>query len=168
MKLASKVKIGISSCLLGNKVRYDGEHQYHANIIKTLNQGFELISFCPEMEIGLGAPRPKIQLVEREGIISCMDEATHTVDYTDKLSRCCDLQMDWLNQISGYIFKTKSPSCGLSKVKTDYHGIIRADGKGIFAQRLLVLLPNLPTIEDDQFDNIDQRARFLSAVAEYR
>ena len=166
--MTGKIKIGMSSCLLGNKVRYDGGHQYQANIIKALGTEFELLPFCPELAIGLGVPRPKIQLVETGGLITCMDESTHTLDYTDKLSSCCDQQMQWLSQINGYIFKTKSPSCGLSKVKTDHQGVIKADGRGIFAQRLLELLPHLPTIEEDQFDIIERRSRFLRAVLDYQ
>lgn len=164
---AARIQIGISSCLLGYKVRYDGEHQYHAGIIEALADDFELIPFCPEMEIGLGVPRAKIQLVEQNKNLLCLDEASHSIDYTQKLSQCCDQQISWLNQISGYIFKTKSPSCGLTKVKTDHQGMIRPDGQGIFARRLLELFPNLPMIEEDQFNHADLQKNFLSAVVNY-
>lgn len=165
---ATNLKIGISSCLLGNKVRYDGEHQYNGQIVDMLSQEFELIPFCPEMEIGLGVPRDKIQLVERNHQIVCLDELSHTINYTEKLSNCCDEQLTWLNGIQGYIFKTKSPSCGLTKVKTDHQGLIRPDGQGIFAKRLLQLLPDLPTIEEDQFQDSIMQKEFLTAVVNYR
>ncbi len=71
-----KPKIGISSCLLGNRVRYDGEHQYNAKITETLDKHFELVPFCPEMDIGLGVPRSKIQLVEQSNQISGTDSLT--------------------------------------------------------------------------------------------
>jgi uncharacterized protein YbbK (DUF523 family) len=162
-----KIKIGISSCLLGNKVRYDGQHQYNAEIINTLDNNFELVPFCPEMEIGLGVPRAKIQLVERNDSILCLDEATHLTDYTAQLSQCCDHQVSLLNQTSGYIFKTKSPSCGLTKVKTDYQGEIKANGQGIFAKRLLELFPDMPVIEEDQFASPELRNGFIIAVKKY-
>ena len=163
----SKIKIGISSCLLGNKVRYDGNHQYSADIVDSLNIDFQLIPFCPEMAIGLGVPRAKIQLVQRNDMTLCLDEATHLTDYTSQLSQCCDQQMSQLEQLSGYIFKTKSPSCGLTKVKTDYQGEIIANGQGIFAKRLIALFPNMPVIEEDQFVIPELKDSFIIAVKKY-
>lgn len=163
----NKIFIGISSCLVGHKVRYDGGHQYHAGTVETLIGEFELIPFCPEVEIGLVVPRPKIQLVDVAGKITCVDGATKRIDYTQKLLQCCDQQMDWLKRISGYVLKTKSPSCGLSKVKTDYQGEIKPIGRGIFASRLAELFPELPLIEEDQFEDSKFTAKFLKAVKCY-
>jgi len=148
-------------------VRYDGEHQLNSPIIDTLRERFELIPFCPEMDIGLGVPRAKIQLVNLGNEIHCLDQATHSIDYTNQLSQCCEQQSSYLKQLSGYIFKTKSPSCGLSKVKTDYQGSIKADGRGIFAKRLVELFPDMPTIEEDQFALAELRDRFIIAVDKY-
>ncbi len=161
------MKIGVSSCLIGNKVRYDGKHQLQDSIVE-LMQEFELIPFCPEMAIGLGAPREKIQLIEINSQIHCVDQATQQKDYTQALRDCCEQEQHWLNQISGYIFKTKSPSCGLTKVKTDYHGEIVANGQGIFAQQLIKKYPNLPIIEDDEFQDPLLAKQFLTKVKAYR
>ncbi len=165
-KQVVKVLIGISSCLVGHKVRYDGLDQYHQGINTTLKE-YQLVPFCPEMAIGLGVPRDKIQLVELDQQIVCLDKKTQQIDYTDLLSSSCDSQIEQLKKLSGYIFKTKSPSCGLSKVKTDYQGLIKADGQGIFAKRLIALFPLMPVIEEDQFDDLAKRSDFMSAVEKY-
>lgn len=159
--------IGVSSCLLGNKVRYDGDDQYQAEI-KALESEFKLIPFCPEMDIGLGVPREKIQLVKRGDKIHCVDQATYQKDYTQDLIQSCENQLAWLKQISGYIFKTKSPSCGLSKVKTDIEGEILTTGQGIFSTRFKQLFPKVPTIEEDEFKDPDLRKRFLQQVRNYQ
>ena len=72
-----------------------------------------------------------------------------------------------IHKLSGYIFKTKSPSCGLTKVKTDYQGLIKANGQGIFAKRLITLFPLMPVIEENQFDDPELRINFMSAVVKY-
>lgn len=166
MRQSKKIKIGVSSCLLGNRVRYDGEHQYQ-KAVDALREEFELIPFCPEVEIGLGVPRPKIQLVKTASGIRCFDFDTHTIDYTDELKECCVRQNDWLKSISGYILKTKSPSCGMTKVKTDYDGEIRADGQGIFAASLKLLYPTLPLIEEDELNDKEKAFEFIDKVIRF-
>ncbi|WP_281282215.1 DUF523 domain-containing protein [Aliikangiella marina] len=160
--------IGISSCLMGQKVRYDGEHQYQPLIHQYLTTTFNVMTFCPEMAIGLGVPRPKIQLVERNRQIICLDQATETLDYTQKLAACCDSQSSWLEQICGYVFKTKSPSCGVSKVKTRRGNALVADGQGIFATELMRRYPELPVIEEDQLADKHVRENFIQAAISYR
>ncbi|TQV88414.1 DUF523 domain-containing protein [Aliikangiella coralliicola] len=172
-KSINKIPIGISSCLLGNNVRYDGGHKYDRLIVDTLNKEFELIGFCPEVEIGLGVPRPKIQLVNFNQETRCLDELTNQIDYTDQLAQCYDQNQSWLTSISGYIFKTKSPSCGLSKVTTKYlhketeNHILKSDGRGIFARTLVERIPGLPVIEEDEFEQAERRQQFLLDVVKY-
>lgn len=160
--------IGISSCLMGQKVRYDGEHQYQPLIHQYLTNTFNIMTFCPEMAIGLGVPRPKIQLVERDNRIVCLDQATETIDYTEQLAACCDSQQTWLDQICGYVFKTKSPSCGVSKVKTRRGNSLIPDGQGIFATELMDRYPRLPVIEEDQLSEKQARKSFIKAALAYR
>ncbi|MCW8880168.1 MAG: DUF523 domain-containing protein [Kangiellaceae bacterium] len=165
--MTNKPQIGVSSCLLGNKVRYDGEHKLQEDIF-ALAEKFELIPFCPEVEIGLGVPRDKITLIERQKVISCVDLNTLKVDYTAQLSALADAYIKQYPKLSGYIFKTKSPSCGLSKVKTLIDNKFEPVGKGIFAKRILSLLPQLPLIEEDQFSEFERRKEFLREVREYQ
>lgn len=161
------VLIGVSSCLVGNRVRYDGEHKYQPLITQYFTKGFRLIPFCPEVEIGLGVPREKIQLVDIDDDIRCFDQKTLSVEYTNQLSACCDSQESWLTRISGYILKTKSPSCGVTKVNTLYGNEMRATGQGIFAKELKCRYPDLPLIEEDQLASDKARAAFLAAVNSY-
>ena len=160
--------IGVSSCLMGQKVRYDGQHQYQPLIHQYLTESFNIMTFCPEMAIGLGVPRPKIQLVEKENRIVCLDQSTQTIDYTSQLIDCCDSQKSWLDQICGYVFKTKSPSCGITKVKTQRGADLVADGQGIFARELLNRYPGLPIIEDDQLTDDEHRNRFIESAMNFQ
>lgn len=161
------VLLGVSSCLIGNRVRYDGEHKYQPLITQHFTKGFKLIPFCPEMEIGLGVPREKIQLVDIDDNIRCFDQKTLAIEYTDKLAECCDSQEIWLTRISGYILKTKSPSCGVTKVNTLYGNEMKATGQGIFANELMRRYPDLPLIEEDQLASDKARAAFVAAVNSY-
>ena len=166
MTNAQRIKIGVSSCLLGNRVRYDGQHQYR-EAVDQLKRNFELIPFCPEVDIGLGVPRPKIQLIEIDDQIRCVDWDTHQIDYTQQLIDSCDNQKTWLSTICGYILKTKSPSCGLTKTKTIRNDQLVANGQGIFASRLNETYPNLPLIEEDEFENKEKVADFIASVKRY-
>lgn len=165
--MAKKLQIGVSSCLLGHKVRYDGEHKRQEDIL-ALTEEFELVAFCPEVEIGLGIPREKITLIERDGLISCVDLNTLKTDYTHQLSLLADNFLKQYSELSGYVFKTKSPSCGLSKVKMLSNDVFKSIGKGIFAERIQSLIPQLPLIEEDQFSQSLQREKFLAAVRKYQ
>ena len=127
------IKIGISSCLIGNRVRYDGNHKDTPLIRQILNSDYQLLPFCPEVDIGLGVPREKIQLVQRNDGIHCVDEPTGKIDYTVPLTNSCDRQFNWLKSLSGYIFKTKSPSCGITKVRTICDGEVSLQGPGILS-----------------------------------
>jgi len=163
---SDKIKIGVSSCLLGNRVRYDGDHQYQKAVVDLQNE-FELISFCPEVEIGLGVPRPKIQLVKVNDTTRCLDFDTKQIDYTEALSNCSISQKEWLDKISGYIFKNKSPSCGLSKVKMEQGKQVIANGVGIFSSKIMSVYPELPLIEEEQFQDATLAANFIDSVREY-
>ncbi|MET1255001.1 DUF523 domain-containing protein [Aliikangiella maris] len=162
-----KIKIGVSSCLLGYKVRYDGEHQFNPSVKQLSDLDFKLIPFCPEVDIGLGVPRPKIQLVKRGTQIICLDKATYQIDYTQQLIDACNQQKKWLSQVSGYIFKSKSPSCGLSRVKTDDNGSLIPSGEGIFANQVKYLFPDLPIIEEDSLAHEDLARQFIDSVIKY-
>ena len=159
--------LGVSSCLLGHKVRYDGNHQQQPLIDQYIAPLFQLIHFCPEVAIGLGVPRPKIQLCERGQQIVCLDQASETIDFTQSLAACCDSERSWLETICGYIFKTKSPSCGVTKVKTRYGKQLIANGQGIFARELIRRYPTLPVIEEDQLADITYRTRFIERAITY-
>ena len=116
MESVKKIKVGISSCLLGESVRYDGGHKRDDYIIDTLTQHFDLIGVCPEVAIGLGVPRPPIQLVETRTGTSVLSVDDPTNDVTARLSRFASRTSVELSDVCGYIFKSGSPSCGLQAV----------------------------------------------------
>ena len=108
MKMVTgQIKVGVSSCLLGQKVRYDGGHKYNEAIAKALAETFELIPFCPEVEIGLGVPREPIKLIESSTGLRCVGTLSEDLDVTDKLAGYADQQRSIHAGLCGYIFKTE-------------------------------------------------------------
>jgi uncharacterized protein YbbK (DUF523 family) len=113
----SRIRLGISSCLLGQKVRFDGNHKHDSFLTGTLGQFFEWVPVCPEVAIGLGIPRPPIRLVGSPASPRAVGVKDASIDMTDKLAAYGKRQAHALGDLSGYIFKSKSPSCGMERVK---------------------------------------------------
>lgn len=159
-----KIPVGISSCLLGDPVRYNGGHKRHSYIEQTLGQYFEFRPFCPEVEIGLGVPRRPIRLVRREGEIACVDTGDESLDYTRRLDSCADQQKPWHAGLCGYILKRGSPSCGMERVKVYKGGQPFPDGRGIYAARLMANFPDLPVEEEGRLGDPVLRENFIQRV----
>jgi len=160
-----KICIGISACLLGQRVRYDGGHKHAPALTQALAQHFTLLPLCPEVAIGLGVPRARIALTKLNQQIRAVRDSDN-LDVTTKLARYADAASQQYDQLCGYVFKSKSPSCGLSGVKRYAEDdLLDAAGRGIFAARFTALNPALPLIEE----NADQRAlaQFISEVRRY-
>lgn len=145
---ASKPTIGISSCLLGEHVRYDGNHKHAPSIIEALSPHFSFRSFCPEVAIGLGIPRKPIHLIKIDKLIHCVSVSEPTQDVTEALVQCGNNQ-NWHNEICGYLVKSKSPSCGKQGVpitsKTNGQDL---SGPGLYTQQLISKFPGLPIMEE--------------------
>lgn len=165
----SKIPIGISSCLLGEKVRFDGGHKNSAYITKTLSDYFDFHPFCPEVSIGLGIPRETIRLVtlEPDGPIHCVGTKNTELDVTQKLKACANQQFHWLENLSGYIFKKDSPSCGMERVKVYYKTNPQRNGIGIYANEILKQFPYLPTEEEGRLGDAKLRENFILRVFIY-
>lgn len=165
---AGKIPVGISACLLGDEVRYNGGHKLHSYIEQTLGEYFEYRRFCPEVDIGLGIPRNTIRLVKRGEDIICTDSLDETLEYTDQLRRSAQAQMDWLQGLCGYIFKRDSPSCGMERVKVyEARGngvVVTKDGAGIFADTVMKALPWLPVEEEGRLGDAILRENFIRRV----
>ena len=112
----SKIKIGISSCLLGEEVRFNGGHKHSSICTKELAKYFKFKSVCPEMGIGLGVPRKPIRLVGETQQPRAVAVDDSTIDVTDKLKAFAKKTIPQLQDISGYIFIKGSPSCGVFRV----------------------------------------------------
>lgn len=165
----SKIRLGISGCLLGQKVRFDGNHKLDSFLTGKLGQFFEWVPVCPEVGIGLGIPRSPIRLVGSPRAPRAVSVKDPTMDVTDKLAAYGKEQARQLADLSGYVFKSKSPSCGLERVKT-YQGdrAPAANGRGIYAAAFLASQPWLPAEEEGRLSNPRLRENFIERVFAYR
>ena len=164
----NKIPVGISSCLLGEKVRYDGAHKHHSYIVSTLGEYFEYRSFCPEMSIGLGVPRKPIRLVAMDNKVHCVGVEDASFDVTQKLIQCATEQQHWHQQIYAYIVKKDSPSCGMERVKVYKNNNPTRSGNGIYTKTLMQNFPNLPIEEEGRLGDPVLRENFIKRVFIYK
>ena len=165
--MPKNIKIGISSCLLGEKVRFDNGHKKNAYITGVLQNYFDFIPFCPEVEIGLGIPRDTIKLVIEDGITRCVGSKDAELDVTDKLTNIAESQKPVHEHLCGYILKRDSPSCGMARVKLYKNGMPTRVGTGIFAERLMKNFPSLPIEEEGRLEDMQLRENFIQRVYVY-
>ncbi len=160
-----KIKIGISSCLLGEEVRYDGGHKRNVYITGTLSKYFEFKPICPEMAIGLGVPRPTIRLVDKGDGIRVVGVTDASLDVTDKLQNFSRQAAKGLQHLSGYILKKDSPSCGMERVRVyNSNEMPEKRGRGVFADTLMQTWPNLPVEEEGRLMDPVLRENFIERV----
>ena len=165
MESGNKIKMGISSCLLGEPVRYDGGHKRDDYITDTLTQHFDLIGVCPEVAIGLGVPRPPVQLVETRTGTRVMGVDDPTNDVTTRLSRFASRTSVELADMCGYIFKSGSPSCGLQAVPLyAQDGRRLGSSSGVYARVLSAALPLIPMEQEDRLADPLARESFFERV----
>ncbi len=173
MSQSIKIMIGISSCLVGQAVRYDGSHKRDAYITQTLGQYFDFIAFCPEVSIGLGIPRPTIHLVRQNNAapIRAVNVKDASIDHTASLSTVIERIKPQLCNVSGYILKKSSPSCGMERVKV--YDLAKPnlppdrDGVGLFAASLKQHFPLLPVEEEGRLCDPILRENFIERVFVY-
>ncbi len=166
----SEIKIGISSCLLGNKVRFDGGHKHDRYITGTLGKYFSFVPVCPEVECGLPVPREAMRLV---GDIENPRLVTNKSgrDITDQMTNWAKGRLEKLESenLCGFIFKNRSPSSGMMRVKVyDKNNVPQAAGVGIFARALLDRFPLLPTEEEGRLHDPLLRENFIEQIFVYR
>ncbi len=167
--MASPIRVGISSCLLGEKVRYDGGHKHEPLLVETFGRVVEWVPVCPELEMGLGVPREPIQLVRRAGEVQ-MIGVTSGVDRRRDMRDYLSKKLDALEllDLCGYIFKAGSPSCGLREVPVyDSDGTAISAGRGLFAEALVARFPNLPVEDERRLHDPNVREEFLRSVLAY-
>ena len=167
-KTSKKIVIGISSCLLGQKVRFDGNHKEQRLITGKLSNAFEFVPTCPEMAIGLGVPRTPIHLKGDENKQRLVNIRDESVDLTSQLVEFGEKRANELNHISGYIFKKGSPSCGLLNVKIyKSETQVLNSGMGLFAKEIIKAHPLLPVEEEGRLNDKQLRTNFLQRVEIY-
>ncbi len=160
-----KIPIGISSCLLGERVRYDGGHKGHSYITRTLGEYFQFKPFCPELAIGLGIPRRPIRLSRTgKSEIRVVEINDSSRDYTDRLINAADSQAELHRKLCGYILKKDSPSCGMERVKIWTDAMPVREGVGAFADQMMRNFPYLPVEEEGRLGDAVLRENFIQRV----
>jgi uncharacterized protein YbbK (DUF523 family) len=166
--LKSPIKIAVSSCLLGEAVRYDGTAKQSSLITTKLSRQFNLLSLCPEVAIGLGVPRAAIKIIEGTGYpdnFSLVDESQLTLNYTNKMLSYANQQSESLKSICGYIVKERSPSCGLRETpRFSLDGDIVSRGSGLFTHYIKQKISWLPIINESDLENDSILDNFLERV----
>jgi len=163
------IRVGISACLLGDRVRFDGGHKRNAFLTETFGRFVEWVPVCPEVECGLGTPRECMRLV-RVGDGVRLVTVKSRVDHTAQLERFSRSRISELARegLSGYVLKKDSPSCGLERVKVyDRHGTPARDGRGLFAAALVDAFPHLPVEEEGRLTDPGLRENFVERVFAY-
>jgi uncharacterized protein YbbK (DUF523 family) len=169
MPMTPPIKVGISACLLGDEVRYDGGHKRDAFLVETLGRVVEWVPICPEVECGLGTPREPMDLV-RDGSALRLITVNTRVDLTPRMEEYVHRRIPalLLEDLSGYVFKKDSPSCGVEGVKVyDSNGVCTRSGRGVFAAAVLEFMPDLPVEEEDRLSDPKLRENFLERVFAY-
>ena len=164
--MADRPRVGLSRCLLGDAVRYDGGHKHEPSLVADLSARVELIPVCPELEVGMGVPREPIQLaVAGDGRARLVGVDTAT-DWTDRMEAWAAGRIAALRALglSGFVLKARSPSCGPRDVPVQ-DGAVSA---GMFAGALMRALPALPVEDEERLRDPAVRAAFLDRVAAYR
>ena len=166
----SRVRIGISSCLLGEKVRFDGGHKKDEFLTTHFGRYVEWVPVCPEFEIGLGIPRESLRLVS-DGKNTALVAPRSGLDHTEKMNTWTKEQAGRLADqgLCGYVLKRGSPSCGLERVKVyGGSGLLNRDGRGLFAAGIVDRFPNLPVEEEGRLNDARLRENFVSQVFCYK
>lgn len=163
-----RIRIGISSCLLGEQVRFDGNHKHDHYLSGTLGQVFEFVPVCPEVGIGMGVPRPAIRLVGPPDAPRLVGVKAADLDVTDQMITYGQRMARRLGDLSGYVFKSKSPSCGMERVKLyDGRGGSSKQGIGLYAREIMRAHPLLPVEEEGRLGDPLLRDNFLERVFTY-
>ncbi len=164
------IRIGISKCLLGERVRFDGGHKHDRFLTDTLGEYFEWVPVCPEVEIGMGTPREPIHLIQVHGDIRLVGIRSET-DHTDAMRSYARRRLEELagEDLSGYVLKKDSPSCGLERVRVHHgRGQVTRSGRGLFAADLAERFPNLPIEEEGRLCDPRLRDNWIERVFAYR
>jgi uncharacterized protein YbbK (DUF523 family) len=190
----TRPRIGISRCLLGDEVRYDGTHRRDQSLIDALGPDVEWVPVCPEVEIGMGTPREPIRLIARPDGVASLSERVRLVgvdsgrDWTEQMHAWAHARVQALKalRLSGYILKAGSPSCGLDRVRVVHasvppeggHCVDQRDrsvrlqpdqletrsGRGLFAQVLVEAMPDLPVEDEEHLKDPAARETFVERV----
>jgi uncharacterized protein YbgA (DUF1722 family)/uncharacterized protein YbbK (DUF523 family) len=163
----SKIRLGISTCLLGENVRFDGGHKHDQYLTGTLAQFVEWVPVCPEVEIGLGTPRESLHLAGDFQTPRLVTTKTNQ-DHTAAILKFAQAKIEQLKrlQLNGYILKKDSPSCGMERVRVyaEKGRPATRNGVGLFARVLMEKMPNLPIEEEGRLNDFKLRENFIVRI----
>jgi uncharacterized protein YbgA (DUF1722 family)/uncharacterized protein YbbK (DUF523 family) len=168
--MADRIRLGISSCLLGNLVRYDGSHQHDQFLTETLGRYVDYLPVCPEVECGLGIPRESLRLVGSPASPRLMTSRSG-IDHTERMCSWAGERLRELarEDLDGFIFKNGSPSSGMERVKVySDEGMPRKAGTGIFARAFMDFFATLPVEEDGRLHDPGLRENFIERIFVHR
>ncbi|MES9857942.1 MAG: DUF523 domain-containing protein [Sedimenticola sp.] len=161
------MKIGVSSCLLGERVRYNGELKRSALIADGMADIFDFVAVCPEVEAGFPVPRPAVRLVGESQSPRALEVDNPLIDITAELALFSRQRAVGLEGICGYLFKAGSPSCGLDIALFDLSGKTVGRSRGIFARTVQENFPLLPVADERHMEDPVNGERFLLRVILY-
>ncbi|OCH13729.1 MULTISPECIES: DUF523 and DUF1722 domain-containing protein [unclassified Aliivibrio] len=160
------IKVGISSCVNGESVRFDGGHKSNKFASKVLAPYFTYVPICPEVGSGMSVPRPTIRLITNEQRIALVDSKDSSLDYTDSMIEFSQKTVNRLKEtdMCGYIVCANSPSCGMERVKVYSKNSATKNGVGLYTQILMKEMPWLPVEEDGRLSDPVLKENFITRV----
>ena len=167
------IRVGVSSCLLGQKVRFDGQHKRDRFLVDELGPFVEWVPVCPEVEAGFGIPRDTLRLVASSDGPRMMVQKTGE-DVSTRMNRYSARRVAALGKLDlcGYVLKSRSPSCGMERMKvypSNTPGVMgKPEGVGLFAAALMATYPNLPVEEEGRLGDPTLRENFIERLFAYR
>lgn len=165
----SKPRLGISACLLGERVRYDGEHRQDRFLSDIFGRFVDWVAVCPEVEVGMGVPRETVRLVGTPDKPRMIAERSGK-DWTEAMRRFAAVRMRELSdlKLSGYVFKKNSPSCGMERVRVyNSKNMPVRRGRGLFAAAVMDRFPLMPVEEEGRLNDAALRENFIERVFAY-
>lgn len=167
-----RLRVGVSSCLLGNRVRYDGGHKKSDSLARLIAPYADFVPVCPEAEIGLGTPREPVRLLMRADQQIRLEGVASGVDHTARMERYARATAERLcgpDGVDGFVFMDRSPSCGLSGVPVlAPDGAAEQSGPGLFAAAITLAAPDLPVAEESRLRAAAKAEAFIERMRAYR
>jgi len=161
------MKLGISACLLGHEVRYNGGHKRNPFLTDLLGRYVEWVPVCPEVEVGMGTPRETVQLIQIDGAVHMLASQSGR-DWTAGMNRWARRRVQQLagEELCGYVLKKDSPSCGMERVRLypEQGSTPARNGRGLFAAALLERFPALPIEEEGRLEDPLLRESFVERI----
>lgn len=166
MQTSTPIRLGVSACLLGEAVRFNGGHCRNRFLLDEASRFAELVPVCPEVGVGLGTPRESLRLVRRNGLVR-LEAPRSGTDHTDAMTRWSRERVEGLRRagLSGFVLKKDSPSCGMERVKAyDENQVPSRSETGLFAAELMRAMPLLPVEEEGRLNDPGLRENFFERV----